>query len=168
MRNPCQFLVVDEFGWRADSIDGIAYRVHSSLRLRPTAKRHERRYESTGRHSRLMLQIPVSVPSGIDLGDGLQQLRYAECSIADRLAQVVTGRAGFEFHTRVVWPDIGDGRGMIATASGRTIDEVQIMRGVLFTLRFPGLPGDAARQATWTSSSTFATSHSLPHLRQRR
>jgi len=168
MRNPCQLLIVDEFGWRADSLDGIAYRVHSSLRRRPTAKRYERRYETADRHSRLMLQIPVSAPSGIDLGNGLQQLRYAECSIADRIAQVVTGRAGFEFHTRVVWADVGDGRAMVATAVGRTIEEVQVMRGVLFTMRFPGLAVDPPRQATWASSSTFATSHSFPHLRQRR
>lgn len=139
LRYPCQLLVVDEFGWRADSLDNVRYRVHSSLRRRPGARLYERRYETANRHSRLFLQIPVSPPSGIELGGGLQHLRYAECSIADRLAQVVTGQAGFEFHTRVVWPDIGDGRAMVATASGRTIEEVQIMRGVLFTMRFPGL-----------------------------
>lgn len=139
MRYPCQLLVVDEFGWRADSLDNVRYRVHSSLRRRPGAKLYERRYETANRHSRLVLQIPLSPPSGIDLSAGLQQLRYAECSVADRIAQVVTGRAGFEFHTRVVWADIGDGRAMVAMASGRTIEEVQIMRGVLFTMRFPGL-----------------------------
>lgn len=167
LRYPCQLLVVDEFGWRADSLHNVQYRVHSSLRRRPGAKLYERRYETANRHSRLFLQIPVSAPSGIEMGAGLQQLRYAECSIADRLAQVVTGRAGFEFHTRVVWPDIGDGRAMVATASGRTIEEVQVMRAVLFTMRFPGLDREPARQAT-ASSSTFATSHSLPHFRHRR
>lgn len=168
MRYPCQLLVVDEFGWRADSLDGVGYRVHSSLRRRPIARLYERRYETANRHSRLVLQIPASAPSGINLGAGLQQLRYAECSIADRIAQVVVGRAGFEFHTRVVWPDIGDGRAMVATASGRTIEEVQVMRAVLFTMRFPGLDREPARQATWASSSTLATSHSLPHFRHRR
>lgn len=168
LRYPCQLLVVDEFGWRAESLDNVRYRVHTSLQRRPGARWYERHYETANRHSRLVLAIPAAPPTGIELGAGLQHLRYAECSIADRLAQVVTGRAGFEFHTRVVWPDIGDGRAMVATASGRTIDEVQIMRGVLFTMRFPGLEREPEDQATWASSSTLATSHSFPHFRHRR
>lgn len=139
MRNPCQLLVVDEFGWRADSVMGISYRVHSSLIKRPTSRLFERRYETKNRRSRLTLQVPwTATPTAMDLGRGLQQLRYEECSIADRVASVVTGRSGFEFHTRVVWNDIGDGRPLIAVATARTIAEVQLLRGVLFTLRFPG------------------------------
>jgi hypothetical protein len=168
MRNPCQLLVVDDFGWRKDSLDGITFSVHTSLRQRPTRHWYERRYESRNRHSILTLRIPTTTPTGFELGAGLQQLRFQECSIADRIAAVVTGRAGFEFHTRVVWSDIGNGRPLVAVATGRTIEEVQIMRGVLFTMRFPGLDREADRQATWTSSSTLTTSHSFAHLRQRR
>lgn len=138
MRHPCQLLVVDEFGWRTDSLMGIEYRVHSSLIRRPSSRLYQRYYETRNRRNRLLLQIPISAPTGFDMGRGLQQLRFEECSIANRIASVVTGRSGFEFHTRVAWLDIGDGRPLVASATGRTIEEVQILRGVLFTLRFPG------------------------------
>jgi hypothetical protein len=138
MRYPCQLLVVDEFGWRADSLEGLRYHVHGSLRSRPMRHRQDRRYESRNRHRVLELRLLVTAPPIYALGTNLQQLRHAECSIAERLAYVVTGRAGFEYHTRVLWPDIGDGQSLLAVASGRTLEDVQVLRGVLFTMRFPG------------------------------
>ncbi len=138
MRHPCQLLVVDEFWWRADSLQGVQFRVHPSLVQRGSGP-YERLYQSHNRRSGLRIYVPRGlVPNGFDMGQGLQQLRFEECSIGDRIASVVTGRSGFEFHTRVVWRDIGNGTALIATARGRSLEEVQLLRGVLFTMRFPG------------------------------
>ena len=146
MRNPCQLLVVDEFFWRPDSLQRIQYKVHSSLIRRGGSSPYERRYETRNRRGRLLLTIPRQTPTGFDLGRGLQQLRFEECSIANRIASVVTGRSGFEFHTRMVWTDVGDGTPLMAVATGRTLEEVQLLRGVLFTLRFPGAYADVPQR----------------------
>ncbi|MBC7897440.1 MAG: hypothetical protein H7066_18625 [Cytophagaceae bacterium] len=50
----------------------------------------------------------------------------------------MTGFRGFSYETTVMWDDIGDGRQMIATASGRDLAELQVLRATLFTMRFPG------------------------------
>lgn len=138
MRYPCQALTVDEFGWRLDSLDGVLFRVHSSMTQYGPRSRRAISYQSTNSRNWLSLAVPQQVePFSRYVADLSQPLRQ-ECSIRDRTASVVTGLRGFSYETTVMWDDIGDGRQMIATVSGRDIDELQVLRATLFTMRFPG------------------------------
>lgn len=137
MRYPCQLLVVDEFGWRADSVGPIKLRVHPSLETyRSTWNLRE--YRTPDNRSRLSIRYdggPAPTINGIS--SDLQQRRFEECTIANRVVVVVTGRASFEYHTRMIWYDVGDEEPLIVRAVGRSTDEVQILRAVLFTMKMP-------------------------------
>lgn len=137
MRFPCQLLVVDAFGWRADSVGPIKLRVHPSLETYRSSW-NLKEYRTSNNRSRLWIRYdggPAPTINGIS--SDLQQRRFEECTIADRLVQVVTGRSNFEYHTRMIWYDVGDEEPLIARAVGRSTDEVQILRAVLFTMKMP-------------------------------
>ncbi len=138
MRFPCQTLTVDEFGWRLDSLDGVLFRVHSSVRQYGGRSLRNVSYRSASGSDWLSLSVPQQVEQFAPYMADLSQPHREDCSIRERTARVVTGFRGFRYETTVMWDDIGDGRQMIATVSGRDLDELQVLRATLFTMRFPG------------------------------
>ncbi|MGQ0650588.1 MAG: hypothetical protein ACT4P7_23865 [Gemmatimonadaceae bacterium] len=135
---PCQELRVDEFGWTLDSLDGIAFRVHGTLRRQPVTEPRQRIFQSRDKRQTLLLQMNPSLQASYASLTRLERPRRQECSISHRVASVATGRRGVTYETTVIWQDIGDGRALRATATGRTLEEVQVLRATLFTMQFPG------------------------------
>ena len=114
-------------------------RVLETFRQRYGAKTYrEVTYRSRNARNWLVIQLPVGYVDIYTHAQRLQQYRREECSIQDRAAAVVVGRVDFNYETTVLWQDIGDGRRLIATAKARTREDLQLLRGTLFTMRFPG------------------------------
>lgn len=141
MRFPCQSLTVDEFGWTLDSLDGVAYRLHPSLQRFGQRRINEVTYRSRNARNWLRLRLPVGFVEMYPFAQRLSRYRREDCSIRERTASVVIGMVGFDYQTTVIWQDIGDGRQLVATATARTMEELQVLRGTLFTMRFPGGAG---------------------------
>ena len=141
MRHPCQSLTVDEFGWTLDSLDGVAFRLHPSMQRYGLRTYSEVTYRSRNARSWLRLRMPVGFADIYPYAQRLQGNRRKDCSIQERTATVVVGQTNFNFETTVRWQDIGDGRRLIATATARTMEELQLLRATLFTMRFPSGTG---------------------------
>jgi hypothetical protein len=137
MRYPCQSLVVDEFGWTLDSLDGVKYRLHPSMQRFGLKTFRDAAYRSRSNRNFLRISLPQQTASIYPYAKDLRQYRREVCSVNERAAEVVTGMRNFNFETTVLWEDIGDGRQLVATATARTLEELQVLRGTLFTMRFP-------------------------------
>lgn len=137
MRHPCQSLTVDEFGWTLDSLDGVAFRLHPSMQRYGRKTFRDVTYRSRNARNWIRLELPVGYTDIYPYAQRLSRYRREDCAIRERTATVVVGLRGFDYQTTVIWSDIGDGRQLIATATGRTMEELQLLRGTLFTMRFP-------------------------------
>lgn len=137
MRYPCQALTVDEFGWQLDSLDAVKYRVPPSMKVFGLKTFRHATYRSKNARNYINVSLPQQTESIYPYAKGLQRYRREVCAIRERQAVVVAGLADFNFQTTVLWEDIGDGRQMVVTATARTLPELQELRGMFFTMRFP-------------------------------
>ncbi|MBC7897439.1 MAG: hypothetical protein H7066_18620 [Cytophagaceae bacterium] len=61
MRFPCQALTVDEFGWRLDSLDGVLFRVHPSVKQYGARSLRTVSYRSATGSDWLSISVPQQV-----------------------------------------------------------------------------------------------------------
>jgi hypothetical protein len=133
---PCQEVVADTFGWRPDTLGRVSFRLPSVVRVRGARDFRERSYQYN-RGSLYLLLTP-------DAGDvfrryslGSDRWRHGVCSIGSRPAEVANAMEGTEYVTAVRWMEADGNLVLVAIARGRLLEEVQMMRAVLFTMRFP-------------------------------
>ncbi|MGQ0764595.1 MAG: hypothetical protein ACT4OZ_02900 [Gemmatimonadota bacterium] len=132
---PCEVPAFDDFGWRLDSIGPIHLRLPSSVRLvaGPTYGRRQYRYGS-GVLEFWLAPDAGELYRGRVFGTGLW--RQTACSIADRPADVGTPLQKNQFGTVVRWSEAVPDETLVALISALKLEELRMLRAVLFTLRF--------------------------------
>lgn len=138
LSHPCQSAVVDDFGWPLDTLEGIRFRRHPSLKLDVRKTIYGATYRARDGRAALALELPVGYANiDADARAITVGFRREHCEIAERTAEVLVGRTDRWYEMVVLWSDIGDGRRFIARGYGRTPKELQLVRAALFTMQFP-------------------------------
>lgn len=137
MKNPCQDLNVDDFGWRLDSLGGVRYRVYPELKSIDARTYLTRHYAAQDRQLYLELDMTPTNSNLAQFANDLTAPLRVECAVDDRMASVLVGRRNFSYETTVLWHDIGNGNQLRVTARARTLADMNKLRATLFTMQFP-------------------------------
>lgn len=132
---PCEVPSFDDFGWRLDSIGPIQLRLPPAVRLVAGQSYDRREY----RYGAGVLQLWLAPDAGeLYRGRvfGSAVWRQTSCSIADRPADVGTPLQKNQFGAVVRWSEAAPDETLVALISALRLEELRLLRAVLFTLRF--------------------------------
>jgi hypothetical protein len=136
--NPCLPDSADTWGWTRYDLHGVRFRVPPNVRHVKVPNTDELHF-STG-HASLRLRLHNNA-SQLFAEVNTPQKRYRQCynDVSGQLAELMSFRPGqTSYGFAALWPDADRGEWLAAVISGSRLEDVTLLRRVLYAIDFPG------------------------------